>query len=394
MRNLCRQLFALSLLHTLSFLTHAIAADGEVTFGAPVVSKAGSIVNPGDVYGTADFEISNDRGSVEDALSGLSRALISNGSRSGKGSYLMTVELSQNGKVISQKPIISVTFENEKFLFVNISKSLSSDINFGGNLYKSPAVDDTNNEVDVVLKSYFKDDSTFDLTLFDLMDDINSVYPVIDALDATGISKAALDKIRSSLTKILQRSTEVEELFRYTMAFAQLPSASTNVRQITIPIRFSSKISGRRQSGSLLFKLRLWSISSKFDFDSSTKRYIRPSSYVILSNTSIPSANGSLNIVDYLKVSGSESTRKFLSSLFSPAGYVGGAAASECASLLSNFRRYLSNRDALALMWATLSEYRGTFKSSNAGECFSSRASDFDRVGLPTNELRSYFQGD
>ena len=161
-----RTLSAIALVSTVLMATPALAASG-VGMGQPVSTSGGTAVNPGDVYGTAEFELTSpDAGGAEAGLTKIVNAIIQNKIGNNEGSYLLTIELVRNGEAIVQRPIISVTYNNKRFLFINWSTKVSRGATFKGKLLDTEAVDQSNNDVEVVLRSYFRAD--FDIRSLDL----------------------------------------------------------------------------------------------------------------------------------------------------------------------------------------------------------------------------------
>jgi len=382
-----RRLFILALFCLCYFPAQSSAESPGVEFGQPKVQSLGTPVQPGDVYGTADFELKSIGGMpITDALTGLMNSIIENRFGNNDGSYLLTIELLRNGKSIVQRPVISVTYTNKKFLFINWSTKVSRGATFKGSLVETEAIDNSNNDVEVALRSYYKSNSTFDLSIFDAIDEVNKNLNVISKLDAIGISSGLLTSVRDILMKATQKADETEDLFKYSMSFAQLGNKGDRARILDIPIRFVS----HNGSGQLGLHVRTWSVSSKFLFDPIQKKYIDPISSVYINNTSVDAASLHVPIFDFLKKNGDENIRSFLGDLTSK-GY-SGDIYTRCSELLTAYHKYLSNRDALALLWATINEHRFDFKRSRGAECVEGRKGEFDALGLPTDALVAYLK--
>ena len=310
-------------------------------------------------------------------MTGLVRSIISSGLGNNKGSYVLTLELLRDDKPIAIQPLINVTYENERFLFVNWSTKTTKDVSLNGNIVLTGVIDETNNQVDVIIKSYFKANSTFDMSLFDQLNEINNSFGIVGAVDPSGIALNALGKLRTALTKVLQDLDHTQEHFRIGMGFTQLGASTNNIRKLTVPIKFTYRRAGQKRNGSLLVNVKTWSISSKFDFDKDKRKFVAPNAFVYLNNVRVGSGADSKSVFDLLRQTGEDQVRSFLKNVFSPAGYQGNDVFSECTNLLANYRKFMSNRDLIALYWATLSEHRGSFKRSHALDCIEGRKSDF-----------------
>ena len=387
-----RTLSVIALVSTVLIAAPALAASG-VSMGQPVSTSGGTAVNPGDVYGTAEFELtSSDPGGAEAGLTKIVNAIIQNKIGNNEGSYLLTIELVRNGEAIVQRPIISVTYNNQRFLFINWSTKVSRGATFKGKLLDTEAVDQSNNDVEVVLRSYFRADSTFDLSIFDALDEINKNFNVIAKFDAIGLSSSLLATIKGELGKALERSTESEDLFRHAMAFAQLGTVTNRTRELTVPIRYSYSDHGSTKTGALQLRVRTWSVSSQFVFDPVAAKFTAPLASTYINNTSIIINGKRITVFDFLKENGEDNVRSFIKALQSPEGYKQADIFSQCSALLTSYRKYLSNRDAMALMWATISEFRFDFKRSNGVACIEGRKAEFENLGLPTTELIDFLK--
>jgi hypothetical protein len=169
------------------------------------------------------------------------------------------------------------------------------------------------------------------------------------------------------------------------MGFARVAGTSP-IRLVQVPLSFTNNTG---ETGSIAISIKTWSESSKFEFDADNGKFLAPSSSVMFENTGIPISNGSIDIIQYLQKSGDDSTKDFLKAFLSSAGYTGQNITGECRNLLSQYRRFLSNRDGMALLWATMSEYHENFKTAKGSGCLSDRRGDFDKLGLPTAQLES-----
>ena len=360
----------------------SITLGQQVKVGEPHFSTGGSPVGPGDVYGKATFSIGAYNGNdVAQSVSGLMEALIQSEYNNNDGSYLLTLELTQNGKSLGVVPLVSIEFHNKSFLFFNVSKTISQGITFDGTIATTGPVDQTNNEVVAALKSYYSATSSFDLSLLDELIQYNKQYQVLVKLDPSGALGNVVGAFDDILAKALQRATKNTELFSFTMGFARVSGASPT-RIVEIPIGFASQ-SG---NGSLKVLVKTWSESSRFQFDPDTGKYLSPSSTVIFQNAGIP-LSGGMDVIQYFQKNGDESVKQFLTQLLSSAGYTGQDITGACRDLLSQYRKFLSNRDALALLWATIAEYHSNFKAAKATACLEDRRADFDTLGLPIDQL-------
>jgi hypothetical protein len=379
--------FALGLL-VLGLGSSATGQQPGIGFGNPTVSSAGSPVNPGDVYGEATFVLRPTTGDVDSALTGLVSALITDRFGNIDGNYLLTLELKQGGQVIAQRPIINVTYANQTFLFINWSSKVSRGATFSGILAETDPVTQDNNDVEVVLRSYYRANSTFDLSLFDAIDDIDRSMGLAAKLDAVGLTSALLSTVKSTLQKALQRADEVEDLFTYRMAFVHLGQVTDVARTLTVPIVYRYRVGSQLRSGQLELSVKTWSRSSLFSF--ADGRYVNPTSSVIINNSGITTQGRTISPMTFLKENGDDRVKSFISALLGAEGYKGGDIYERCSDLLSNYRRYLSNRDSLALLWATISEYRYSFRRSAGGQCIEGRKGEFEALGLPTAELATF----
>ena len=66
-------------------------------------------------------------------------------------------------------------------------------MSLNGNIVLTGVIDETNNQVDVIIKSYFKANSTFDMSLFDQLNEINNSFGIVGAVDPSGIALNALE---------------------------------------------------------------------------------------------------------------------------------------------------------------------------------------------------------
>lgn len=269
----CRILAALLVLALNS--TSLSAAGPTVNLGQPATEGGGTAVNPGDVYGIADFEFLAPEGiSVEEAIGGLVKAVIGSSYGNKDGSYLLTLELLRNNEPIVQKPLVTVTYKSESFLFWTVSSTLSRGVTFNGILLKTEPIDDGNNDVEIALRSYYKNDSSFDMSLFDLFDQVSTSVNLVEALDPSGVASSLYGSIKKIIAKSLQNSTKIEDHFRLGMAFAQVGGVNNSrIRIAKLPIKFRFK---NNSSGSLSLQVKTWSVSSRFLFDPATKKFVDP----------------------------------------------------------------------------------------------------------------------
>jgi len=317
----------------------------QVVLGEPQMSDGGSSVQPGDVYGKATFTISSTGAQdVAQLVSGLAGALIQSEYNNNDGSYLLTLEVAQNQKSLGIVPLVTFEFHNKSFLFFNVSKTISQGVTFDGTITNACPVDQTNNEVSVSLKSYYNANSSFDLSLLDELIQYNKQYKMLSKLDQTGVLGSVVGVFDDILSKTLRKATKSTQLFSFTMGFARVAGA-TPIRIVEIPVSFASNYS---QGGSLEILIKTWSESSKFQFDPETGKYLNQSATVIFRNTGVPISNWSVDIVQYLQKNGDDSTKQFLTSLLGPTGYTGQNITGECRNLLSQYRKFLSNRDAIS----------------------------------------------
>jgi len=374
--------------------TAAASASG-VVLGDPQTQGGGTAVNPGDVYGVADFEVhAPPGGSVSTALTGLMEGLIAKEYGNNQGSYLLTIELQRNGQTLVQKPLISITYSNKQFLFITTSSQSATSTIYNGTLLNTDSLDGSNNDVDVLLKSYYKANSNFDLSLFDTLNDVSASFGIASKLDAVGVTSSLLGSIQKVLQQSLQSSDETQQLFQYRMSFAQVGQVDpSRIRLLVLPITYSYQSGSRWYTGQLNLQVRTWSVSSKFRFDPASGKFVSPSASVILNNATVSQTSPTMSIVDYLQKSGDENVRSFLTTIEGNTAYSGDDIYSKCTELLGAFHKYLGNRDSLALLWATMNEYRVGFKKSNGGACVTGRQADFDNLGLPTAELTAYLTG-
>jgi hypothetical protein len=296
----------------------ASSAPEGVQLGQPIAESGGTAVNPGDVYGTAEFELTTSDGrSAEEQLTDLARVLVTNHFGNNEGSYLLTLELLRGGKPVVQRPIVSVSYQNKRFLFINWSTKLQRGVTFKGKLLDTEAIRQTNNNIEVALRSYYKADSSFDLSIFDVVDEITKSLNIVEQLDAAGLSAGVIGTVRDLISKSLARSSESEDLFRHSMAFAHLGAVSDITRLLTVPIRYSYKENRRERQGQLDLKVRTWSVSSRFRFDPVEGKYINPTPYIYLANTSLVLNDKDTTIFEFLRQHDQEDVRNFIKALLS-----------------------------------------------------------------------------
>ena len=183
------------------------SADAEILLGSPTTQGGGSLVNAGDVYGEATFELRSHGGvDINEAVFGLIKQIIEDTYGNRDGSYLLTIELYQKGKPVTIKPILSVSIKEKKFLFWTISSQISRDIYFSGQLAEVDPITSDNNRVEVVVKSYYKANSAFDLSLFELIDIFGKEFKIAEKLDAIGLAAAPIKKVKELVEKSLQQA--------------------------------------------------------------------------------------------------------------------------------------------------------------------------------------------
>ena len=209
---------------------------------------------------------------------------------------------------------------------------------------------------------------------------------MIAKFDAIGLSSSLLATIKGELGKALERSTESEDLFRHSMAFAQIGTVTNRTRELTVPIRYSYTDHGQPVKGALQLRVRTWSVSSQFVFDPVAAKFTAPLASTYINNTSVIINGKRITVFDFLKENGEDNVRSFIKALQSPEGYKQADIFSQCSALLTSYRKYLSNRDATALMWATISEFRFDFKRSNGAACIEGRKAEF---GIRTADHRA-----
>jgi hypothetical protein len=364
----------------------------QVAFGVPERSALGTAVNPGDVYGHASFELIPVGGvPMGDLLSRFVQSVVESQYGKREGSYILTLEVTQaqDGRVLTVQPLVSVTVSRSGFLFWTTSSDVSQSIAFTGTLLRTGAINRTNNDVRVSLKSYYKRSTTFDIESFDVMSGLISDLGVLTALDTVGISSGVLARVKELLTKSLSNSDALTEHFSFEMSFAHLGSVDNRrTRELVVPVNF--RVGPGVQS--FVTKIRTWSEPSRFSYSVERKRFIEPKPWVILNQSSIQTADASIAIPEFAMQSGPENIRSYLNAIIGTGTVGTGVTGFQvCTALLSYYSRYLSNRDALALLWATLSEHRDGFKKIGAKECVMGRRADFEALGLTTDTLVEFF---
>lgn len=361
----------------------------EVYISTPVAEGGGSPVNPGDVYGEARFELQIPAGwDIQRVLLGFASAVVGNTYGNSEGSYLFTIEVRQGGELKAVQPIVSVNVKEERLLFWTTSSVASRDVSFNGVLLTTGPVTAQNNELQVSFNSYFKRTSSFDLTLVDGLNRLLQDFGILRTADTSGAGIAILGAASKLLVAVLAGSEETTEHFRYTMHLAQLNSVvHSRVRSLHVPINFA--IGGER--GGFTVFVKAWSVSSRYMFDTTTHLFERPSASTILNQSLVAGPEGSVRVIDLALSAAPDAVRSFLRAIVEGTAPEGAPMAYQrCSQLLSYYSSFLSNRDALAVLWATLSEYRDGVKAAGGAACVSGRRTEFDQLGLPTEELLTY----
>src|SRR5262249_51529048 len=144
-------------------LSTAATADGfrNVTF------PSFADIEPRLVYGTAQYDVSfSGNGPVTrgDSVKRFLSDIIKSKFDSSTGNYIVTLDVTMNGRKIVTEPIISANWENQKFLFVTTSEKETIVANRSGVLLDDFVVDNDTNKITLSMKVLFSKNSSVDLS--------------------------------------------------------------------------------------------------------------------------------------------------------------------------------------------------------------------------------------
>lgn len=383
------------LIRIMSFLFVAVISFSSVVYADPYVkisdynfTSPGTPVDPGSVYGDFSLKLSTFPGAnLPDQLQKLSRSIVGK-YQNRTGNYLLTLEAFRKGERLFTMPLLAISYdEKTKYFLFRVSNTIKKDISLNKKVLETEPITSENNNIEVVLRSYYKKESSFDLSLLELVSSLEGDYSILNSVDPTGVAAKIVDTTKEFLEDVLKESEEIEDIYRVGMKFVHLAALDTSLyRSGYFDVEFN-ETNSPASKGLIRVNLKAWSVSSKFKYTVSGGefKYVDPSSFTMMANAEITK---NVRIFDFVQESGPKSTRSFLEKLLSSKGYQEDNIEGDCISLLNVYRKYLSNRDAVALYWATLKEYKHAFeKSKNGGKCAPQREKEFVKFGLPMEVL-------
>lgn len=359
-------------------------------------------LDQGVVYGTAIFEIKAKGGaSVSKRINGLFRAISQTSFKNKEGSYLVTLELIRGDKVLSRTPIISAAYSGKKYLFFTTSSSFIGSVTTGMKILDDVIIDSSNNDMHIVLKTYFREKETFDVKAMEHFAAIAKDIKKIMKLNVPPVYSELIQKMSTSMKEIMTRSTEAKITFKIPMSFAKLAGEKAWPRRINFNIKFKYKertLAGNIiYSGTLPIEFRLLTKKSKYKsfkiFRETTdgneitvKKFVNPIPSKLY-RLRIVIGGESKQIIRLISKNGSPKVRDFISSLKKSPKTEIEDAEQKCESLFEEFRKHLTVRDAFGLYWAFLWKFKNKFPTNAFQTCSDLYQDEMNDLGLLTSKL-------
>ena len=360
------------------------ATAQQLTFKAGPVPKVD--LAPNAAYGSVRFKLDllrNNRPSTQSIFDALLTGL--GGLMKEEGQYTLTVELLGAGdEVLARRAIMSAQRRSSGWFIFNRRTTESQAVEWYGDFPSSVLIRDDTNQVRVKVRSYYSQESKFDLETFNLLADFITKAKLLGAantaLDATW--KPLAQQIEGLLSSYKQ--SDVSDVA--TLSFADL-GGSTNPASGTFLREYSVQPSG--DGPAVKYAVRLM-----VETTTRAARVARVVNGKVAGGLSYGDVLAASRIGDQpidlvLGTSKNDAVNKFFADLNSSAGYADADIGERCDRTLEELSRHFTVTDKVISYWALLHLYRRKL-AANAGakECLNTGVrQQMAGLGLPLDDL-------
>jgi len=377
--------FAASVFCGVVALTPSSVSAQQLSFTAgapPTVQLA-----PNAAYGTVRFRLEllkKDKPTKESVFDVLLKSL--QGIMKNEGQYTLTVELLSGAgdEVLARRAILSAQRTSSGWFIFNRKTSETQAIEWYGDFPISVLVSSQTNNIRVRVRSYYSEQSKFDMETFNLLMGFVANAKILGAantaLDATW--KPLAQSIEGLLSSYKQ--SDISDIA--TLSFARLdgnanPASGTFVRNYTTqpdgdekPTKYTVKLLVETRQG----VARVASVTNG-KIDGATS----------FADVLAAARIGDQPIDLVLSTSKNDPVQKFMADLKSTAGYKGEDIGERCDQTYGELARHFTVTDKVISYWALLHLYRRKLAANaNARECLSSGVREqMEAIGLKLADL-------
>ncbi|MER9800759.1 hypothetical protein NKJ36_27235 [Mesorhizobium sp. M0142] len=196
-------------------------ADGFKTMDHPKVAN----LEARSVYGYASYDFSftgKNNASRSQSASNFLRSLIQSRFQNKSGNYIITLDVLIQDKLIATEPILSATWEANKFLFVTTSEKSSLVVNRNGILVDNVVVDGTTNYVTLSMKVHYSSTTSVDMSLLSELSKLSKTASLGGLSPGVEAISAAYAPFTEILNKLMSRYTDTSIVDSTTSAFTDM----------------------------------------------------------------------------------------------------------------------------------------------------------------------------
>jgi hypothetical protein len=392
------------------FSIPAIAQEVNVK-GTVLTRPADTTVSFGDVYGAIKYNSNlKDTKQVTDFLNVLIDEQF--GSEA-EGSFLVTlaVAASAAAKPIAERPIMSGTRKDKKFLWITTQRSLRGDVDVNGTLIDNVIVQNDNNSLRVSLKVHASDKVTFDTKSYaDLLKIADAARAAAGFIAVPQLITGNTDTIAKLIDTALSREKSEDKTLASEMSFINVSglNADNISKQSANKQRFDITASG--DEGSTRFSLVVEfetkpSNIGEYDPKKSGSGPNRKgfSDWAVpgkfIDRATVQVGTEKISVIKLLESAGPktiatawtmlESPVEDGKSPYDPKKNANKSIEAVCKEIWSALRNAYTERDAVGLYWDILHQLRtGLAKTPGAIDCVKYREALFAYHGLKVDSLK------
>ncbi len=307
------------------------------------------------VYGYATFDLSftgNPKNSAEKFLKSISEKKFNKSN----GNYIVTLEMTMDGRKLLSEPIISARWERDKFLFLTTSTKTSFEAKRDGVLLENFVVDTKTNKVEIKIRAYFSNQLNIDFSLFKEIADLSKTATFAALVPGSAQVAAAYEGFAPLLDKLLSRYEQSDIVEEKTGVFTLIDPG------------FGNKFN--YGDGGVSINIYLNTKDSQLGSSFAMSKFTDPDFELALATVNAGVGVARARVLDIIAEDDAPQhaeLKSFVTAITTGTRFREGPGIAKirqmCAAMKDRFNTLVTTRDASLMYWAFLRKYRGELRS-------------------------------